>query len=158
MELTFSHKLVLDSLHSHDPYLERNHHPSSLQIIFLIDGLGCTKMVKILTPPKCNSWIPKLWISWFYGVIKFPYEFRSKNFILQSCDFGQDLSNAMLHTSIKGHLIHVHRFYLSIIKLWIWFMTFLLAMIFNSKLQIMQNVNPLLIFTLQDLYNNILGI
>jgi len=30
MELTFNHKLVLDSLHLHDPYLEINHHPSSL--------------------------------------------------------------------------------------------------------------------------------
>jgi hypothetical protein len=30
IELTFNHKLVLDSLHSHDLDLERNHHPFSL--------------------------------------------------------------------------------------------------------------------------------
>ncbi len=115
-------------------------------------------MVKILAIPKCNSWIPKLWILWFFEVIKFPYEFCSKNFIFQSCNFEQDLSNAMLHTSIKVHLIHVFRFLFSRIKLWIWFMTFLLAITFNSKFQILQSVNPLLIFTFQDLYNNILGI
>jgi hypothetical protein len=95
---------------------------------------------------------------WFFEVIKFPYEFCSKNFIFQSCNFEQDLSNAMLHTSIKVHLIHVFRFLFSRIKLWIWFMTFLLAITFNSKFQILQSVNPLLIFTFQDLYNNILGI
>jgi hypothetical protein len=55
MELTFSQKVVLISLHLHDPYLEINHHPSSLQIHFLISGEGCIKMVKILATPKCNS-------------------------------------------------------------------------------------------------------
>ncbi len=30
MELTFNHKLDLDSLHSHDPNLERKRHPFSL--------------------------------------------------------------------------------------------------------------------------------
>ncbi len=30
MELIFNHKFVSDSLHSHDPYLERNHHTSFL--------------------------------------------------------------------------------------------------------------------------------
>jgi len=85
MELTFSHKLVLYSLHSHDPYLERNDHPSSLWIIYLIDGLGCTKMVKILAIPKCNSQVMNLVILWGHKISYYKVVILDKIFPMPCC-------------------------------------------------------------------------